>query len=129
MTREEALTALFASIDESMTEKLCGKRGNFLETMLRSDFHIPRNIAVHVPENLKDAVIQHYEKNGFRVTDCGRKQKHQLIPYVAKITQPEPRGFRKLIWIIKGRKPLERTKVSYDKVLKDTDEWKIEIGW
>lgn len=129
MTREEALKTLLANIDEAMTEKLCGKRGNFIETMLRSDFHISRNITVHVPENLKDAVIQHYEKNGFTVTDCGRKQKYQLVPYVDKITQPEPRGFRKLIWIIKGRKPLERTIVSYDKVSKDTDEWKIKIGW
>jgi hypothetical protein len=84
MTKDEALKALFASIDESITETLCGKRGNFLETMLRSDFHIPHNIAVHAPEKLKDSIIEHYKKNGFRAIDCGRENRDTYI-YIIQI--------------------------------------------
>ena len=73
MTKDEALAELFANIDHAIAETLCSKRTNFSQTMVSNDFRIPEKITVHVPEKLKDAVIEHYEKNGFTVTGCGKE--------------------------------------------------------
>ncbi|HIH74838.1 MAG TPA: hypothetical protein HA306_06535 [Methanosarcina sp.] len=73
MTKDEALAELLANIDQAIIETLCSKRTNFFQTMVSNDFRISGKITVHTPEKLKDTVIEHYKKNGFTVTGCGKE--------------------------------------------------------
>ena len=84
MTKDEALMELFANIDQAIAETLCSKRTNFSQTMVGNDFRIPEKITIHAPEKLKDSIIEHYKKNGFRAIDCGRENRDTYI-YIIQI--------------------------------------------
>ena len=84
MTKDEALTELFANIDLVLSETLCSKSANFSRTMVSNDFRVPEKITLYVPEKLKDSIIEHYKKNGFRAIDCGRENRDTYI-YIIQI--------------------------------------------
>lgn len=84
MTKDEALAKLFENIDQAIAEALCSKSANFSRTMVGNNFRIPEKVTLHAPERLKDTIIEHYKKNGFRVIDCGRENRDTYI-YIIQI--------------------------------------------